>query len=100
MMTTTDTKTSQSDRQSHPGYIKMITQAIKSLNGYGTFDEISNYIVNNWKPDKYKISNGSGLTSTIKRNLNKPDIFNLDNKTKKYSIIKQSTPPFGSKSCG
>eukprot|EP01084_Bolivina_argentea_P162903 283447_1 len=30
------THTSQSDKQSHPGYIEMITQAIKSLNGYGT----------------------------------------------------------------
>eukprot|EP01084_Bolivina_argentea_P162901 283445_1 len=101
-MTTTDTKTSQSNRQSHPGYVNMITQAIVSLNGYGTLDEISNYIANNWKSDKYKILNGSGLTSTIKRNLNKPGIFNLDNKTKKYNIIimKQSIPPFGDKECG
>eukprot|EP01084_Bolivina_argentea_P162900 283444_1 len=100
-MTTTDTKTSQSNRQSHPGYVNMITQAIVSLNGYGTLDEISNYIANNWKSDKYKIWNGSRLTGVIKRKLNEQDhIFNLDNTTKKYNIIRQSTPPFGDKQCG
>eukprot|EP01084_Bolivina_argentea_P007604 14275_1 len=104
IMTTTDTKspTSESNKQSHPGYIKMIKQAIVSLNGYATCDEISNYIANNWKCDKYKIINGSRLTNAIKRNLNKPAIFNIDNKTKKYNIIimKQSIPPFGDKECG
>ncbi len=46
-MATTTSETSELEKESHPGYIEMISRAILSLDGSASLDEISNYIANN-----------------------------------------------------